>query len=49
MAGKVGLLNVWASWWVACREEHPVPVACARTALAVLEKIILPLIKELNP
>lgn len=23
-AGKVWLLNVWASWCVACREEHPV-------------------------
>jgi cytochrome c biogenesis protein CcmG/thiol:disulfide interchange protein DsbE len=22
MAGKVWLLNVWASWCVACREEH---------------------------
>ncbi len=22
--GKVSLLNVWASWCVACREEHPV-------------------------
>ena len=24
MLGKVWLLNVWASWCVACREEHPV-------------------------
>ena len=24
--GKVWLLNVWASWCVACREEHPVLV-----------------------
>ncbi len=24
MAGKVWLLNVWASWCVACRQEHPV-------------------------
>src|ERR1051325_3171102 len=23
MRGKVWLLNVWASWCVACREEHP--------------------------
>ena len=22
-AGKVFLLNIWASWCVACREEHP--------------------------
>jgi cytochrome c biogenesis protein CcmG/thiol:disulfide interchange protein DsbE len=24
MLGKVWLLNVWASWCVSCREEHPV-------------------------
>jgi cytochrome c biogenesis protein CcmG/thiol:disulfide interchange protein DsbE len=24
MAGKVWLLNVWASWCVSCREEHPI-------------------------
>src|SRR5215207_4244921 len=23
MRGKVWLLNVWASWCVACRDEHP--------------------------
>jgi cytochrome c biogenesis protein CcmG/thiol:disulfide interchange protein DsbE len=23
MKGKVWLLNVWASWCIACREEHP--------------------------
>jgi cytochrome c biogenesis protein CcmG/thiol:disulfide interchange protein DsbE len=23
MAGKVWLLNVWASWCAACRDEHP--------------------------
>ena len=23
MRGKVWLLNVWASWCIACREEHP--------------------------
>ena len=23
MQGKVWLLNVWASWCVSCREEHP--------------------------
>jgi len=30
MLGKVWLLNVWASWCVACREEHPVLVQMAR-------------------
>jgi cytochrome c biogenesis protein CcmG/thiol:disulfide interchange protein DsbE len=33
MAGKVWLLNVWASWCVACREEHPVLVELARSKL----------------
>lgn len=31
MMGKVWMLNVWATWCVACREEHPVLVAFART------------------
>ncbi len=31
MRGKVWLLNVWASWCVACREEHPLLVAYAKT------------------
>ena len=30
MAGKVWILNVWASWCVACREEHPLFVEFAR-------------------
>jgi len=30
MKGKVWLLNVWASWCVSCREEHPVLVELAR-------------------
>lgn len=30
MKGKVWLLNVWASWCVSCREEHPVLVDFAR-------------------
>ena len=31
MLGKVWILNVWASWCVACRDEHPHLVAFART------------------
>ncbi|MGQ0709665.1 MAG: DsbE family thiol:disulfide interchange protein [Rhodoferax sp.] len=31
MRGRVWLLNVWASWCVACREEHPVLMAFAKT------------------
>jgi len=31
MKGKVWLLNVWASWCVACREEHPVLLDLAKT------------------
>ncbi|MBP6719975.1 MAG: DsbE family thiol:disulfide interchange protein [Rhodoferax sp.] len=31
MLGQVWLLNVWASWCVACREEHPVLMAFATT------------------
>ncbi len=30
MRGKVWLLNVWASWCVTCREEHPLLVNMAR-------------------
>jgi cytochrome c biogenesis protein CcmG/thiol:disulfide interchange protein DsbE len=30
MRGKVWLLNVWASWCVSCREEHPVLLEIAR-------------------
>ncbi|MGH8802078.1 MAG: DsbE family thiol:disulfide interchange protein [Casimicrobiaceae bacterium] len=28
--GKVWLLNVWASWCVSCREEHPLLVALSK-------------------
>jgi len=31
MLGKVWLLNVWASWCVSCREEHPVLVELSKT------------------
>lgn len=30
MKGKVWLLNVWASWCVACREEHPALMEMAK-------------------
>ena len=30
MLGKVWLLNVWASWCVACRQEHPLLVEMSR-------------------
>ena len=30
LRGKVWVLNVWASWCVACREEHPVLVEFAK-------------------
>ena len=30
MLGKVWLLNVWATWCVSCREEHPILVELAK-------------------
>lgn len=33
LRGEVSLVNVFASWCVACREEHPVLVALARRKL----------------
>ena len=32
MQGKVWLLNVWSSWCVSCRQEHPVLVEFAKRA-----------------
>ena len=34
MKGKFWILNVWASWCVACREEHPVLVELGKLQLA---------------
>jgi cytochrome c biogenesis protein CcmG/thiol:disulfide interchange protein DsbE len=36
MRGKVWLLNVWASWCVSCREEHPVLLDLARSGAVPL-------------
>ncbi len=33
LLGKVWLLNVWASWCVACRQEHPLLVEFAKAKL----------------
>jgi cytochrome c biogenesis protein CcmG, thiol:disulfide interchange protein DsbE len=33
MKGQVWLLNVWASWCVSCREEHPLLVALAKAKI----------------
>lgn len=36
MKGKVWMLNVWASWCVSCREEHPVLVEFSKTGTVPL-------------
>ena len=36
MKGQVWILNVWASWCVACREEHPVLVEMSKLKMAPL-------------
>jgi cytochrome c biogenesis protein CcmG, thiol:disulfide interchange protein DsbE len=33
MRGKVWLLNVWASWCVTCRDEHPLLLDYAKTGI----------------
>ena len=33
MQGKVWLLNVWASWCVSCRQEHPILVELAKSGI----------------
>ena len=36
MLGKVWLLNVWSTWCVSCREEHPVLVEMAKSKTLTL-------------
>lgn len=36
MRGKVWLLNVWASWCVSCRQEHPVLLDFAKSGVVPL-------------
>lgn len=36
MQGKVWLLNVWASWCVSCRQEHPILVEIAKNKAITL-------------
>ena len=36
MKGKVWMLNVWSSWCVSCRQEHPLLVEFARAEAAPL-------------
>jgi cytochrome c biogenesis protein CcmG/thiol:disulfide interchange protein DsbE len=36
MLGKVWMLNVWASWCVSCRQEHPVLLDLAKSAVVPL-------------
>ena len=33
LRGKVWMLNVWASWCVSCREEHPVLMQFSKTGV----------------
>ncbi|SEQ01952.1 cytochrome c biogenesis protein CcmG, thiol:disulfide interchange protein DsbE [Ectothiorhodospira magna] len=34
-AGEVVLLNIWASWCVSCRQEHPVLLALAEQGVPI--------------
>ena len=36
LKGKVWLLNVWATWCVSCRQEHPMLVEMARSQTVTL-------------
>ena len=33
MRGKVWILNVWASWCVSCRDEHPLLIEYAKSGV----------------
>lgn len=37
MQGKVWLLNVWASWCVSCREEHPLLLELAKQNVVTIQ------------
>ena len=39
LRGQVSLVNVFASWCVACREEHPVLLGLARTGVVPIHGI----------
>ena len=36
LKGRVWLLNVWASWCVSCREEHPILVELSKRKLVTI-------------
>jgi cytochrome c biogenesis protein CcmG, thiol:disulfide interchange protein DsbE len=36
LRGQVWLLNVWASWCVSCREEHPIMLELAKQTRAAI-------------
>lgn len=36
LQGKVWLLNVWASWCISCREEHPLLLQLAKLNLVTI-------------
>jgi cytochrome c biogenesis protein CcmG/thiol:disulfide interchange protein DsbE len=46
LKGEVSLVNVFASWCVACREEHPLLLKLK--ANGALDRTILPLIRRLG-
>ena len=36
LQGKISMLNVWASWCVSCRQEHPLLMELARQKVVAL-------------